>query len=494
MPKHTTQHSPESILRRTEQLLHAEKSIAARKTLESLRPNAKASAQEFFYAGDLARRLDRFSLAKAFYHQALCKEPAHALGLLASAEVCERLNLHEEAYQQLERINTPLPPAAQAKAATLKADLLSKLQQADKAVDLLTDLFQSGSLPLTSQIEAQHTLFTAKDKLKDYRGAYAALTESKRLNSLFVGEAKITEMQQSKLLSYQRLQACYHAWDPNLLNQWKEHSCHHREIHYLIGHPRSGTTLLENILDANTGLVSSDERVSFQTQIIDPCMAKFRPQGSSEEENVQAFLQYIHSLPKTECKKLAQHYYNDLKQQLGTPLQQKIILDKNPAITDGALLALRTHPEAKFLFALRDPRSVVWSAFTLPMVGVSWVGSFWTDLNKTAEAFHHFTKVWHTLYQKLPDKQRLITRYEDTVSNTVTAGRTATEFLSLDWQDQQERFFERAGEKHVHSPTYADVAKPIYTSAIDKWRNYAEWMEPALETLQPICQELQYTD
>jgi hypothetical protein len=70
--------------------------------------------------------------------------------------------------------------------------------------------------------------------------------------------------------------------------------------------------------------------------------------------------------------------------------------------------------------------------------------------------------------------------------------RRVLEFLELPWDDAVLDYRRRVQEKHVHSPTYEAVTKPLYTSSIGRWRNYESQLEPCLSTLQPYVEAFGY--
>ena len=72
--------------------------------------------------------------------------------------------------------------------------------------------------------------------------------------------------------------------------------------------------------------------------------------------------------------------------------------------------------------------------------------------------------------------------------------RRTLEFLELPWDPQVLQYRERMRNKAVSSPTYEAVSKPLYTSAIGRWRNYRRYLEPCLETLQPCVEAFGYQD
>jgi len=83
-------------------------------------------------------------------------------------------------------------------------------------------------------------------------------------------------------------------------------------------------------------------------------------------------------------------------------------------------------------------------------------------------------------------------RYEDIVADLEGQARKVLKFLELPWDDRVLEYHRRAKRKHVHSPTYEAVTKPVYTSSVARWRNYAVHLEPYMEILQPYVETFGY--
>jgi len=83
-------------------------------------------------------------------------------------------------------------------------------------------------------------------------------------------------------------------------------------------------------------------------------------------------------------------------------------------------------------------------------------------------------------------------RYEDMVDNLESVSRRVLEFLGVAWDDKVLRFDEHARQKAVRSPTYADVTKPVFKTAVGRWRNYQKYLEPYLQTLAPFAENFGY--
>jgi hypothetical protein len=71
--------------------------------------------------------------------------------------------------------------------------------------------------------------------------------------------------------------------------------------------------------------------------------------------------------------------------------------------------------------------------------------------------------------------------------------RKVLDFLGQPWDDRVLAYHHRAQRKHVHSPTYEAVTKPVYTSSIGRWQNYAAQLEPRMEILRPFIDAFGYS-
>src|SRR6185503_8261869 len=128
----------------------------------------------------------------------------------------------------------------------------------------------------------------------------------------------------------------------NVLSEWgRSFPERNREaiaaLAFLGGHPRSGTTLLEQILDAHPAVSALDEPTAF-IEVLEPAFHKTRDH-SSARLNV-----------------LRRLYIEDVTKELGARAEGKILVDKNPSPTARLPVWLRVFPELRVLIALRDPR------------------------------------------------------------------------------------------------------------------------------------------
>jgi hypothetical protein len=92
---------------------------------------------------------------------------------------------------------------------------------------------------------------------------------------------------------------------------------------------------------------------------------------------------------------------------------------------------------------------------------------------------------------KLPQPV-LEVRYEDMVQDLEPVARRTLEFLGVSWDPKVLGFDEHARQKAVRSPTYSDVTKKVFKTAVGRWRHYQKFFEPHLARLEPLLKKLGY--
>ena len=268
--------------------------------------------------------------------------------------------------------------------------------------------------------------------------------------------------------------------------RWRDASAGTPEqrVALLTGFPRSGTTLLEQLLDAHPDLVSSEERDFVGTEL---------PRAFTAGRGQTTLLDALDGVPAEEIQTQRRRYFAFMEYLLGRPIGGRMHLDKNPAYNLTIPLMLRLFPEARLVIALRDPRDVVLSCYLrhLPLNAVS---VRFLDVRRTAERYALDMNAW-LKFRQFVDTPWCEVRYEDTVADPRGQAGRALATLGLGWDERVLGYRQRLTEnKRVTSPSYEAVAQPIHTRAIGRWKNYASALEPALEVLQPFVREFGYAD
>jgi len=236
------------------------------------------------------------------------------------------------------------------------------------------------------------------------------------------------------------------------------------------------------VLDRHPDLVSSDEREAFGRDIL-PAMWR-------SEKHPLPTADAFDAIPAERLAQQRERYVAYMAAALNEPIGQRVHLDKNPTMTLLLPGMLRLFPETRLIIALRDPRDVVISCFMqyLPLNPNS---VCFLTLERTARRYAHDMGIWLKLREKLCAPWIEI-RYEDCIADLEAQARRTLNFLELPWDPKVLLYRERLKTKAVSSPTYEAVSRPLYKSAIGRWRSYRKHLEPFLEILRPCVEAFGY--
>jgi Tfp pilus assembly protein PilF len=262
----------------------------------------------------------------------------------------------------------------------------------------------------------------------------------------------------------------------NILDTWAKYFPPRKRepippLAFLGGHPRSGTTLLEQILGAHPGVAAVDESAAF-LEVLQPEFHK------------------SNGLSSARVNVLRRHYIQALRDDLRSDAAGKLLIDKNPSPTSRLPLWLRVFPELRVLIALRDPRDVALSCY-FQNIPLNAANVNFLSLERLAKHYADLMGIWLAV-RAWPGFAWIETRYEDIVADLPKEGRRVTEFLGLQWQPGQERYYEKSGSKQLYSPTYQDVTRPVYQRSVARWRAYEKHLAPILPALEPFCRAWGY--
>jgi hypothetical protein len=184
------------------------------------------------------------------------------------------------------------------------------------------------------------------------------------------------------------------------------------------------------------------------------------------------------------------NYFHCADLFLRRPIGDRLLIDKNPALNLMIPIVVRMFPETKFLVALRDPRDVVMSCFmqALPLTPVS---SAYLTLESAVNQYANVMGFWLEMRPRMADRWMEV-RYEEMVDDLPGVARSVLGFLGLGYEEGVLKFYEHAQMKRVHSPSHADVRKPLYRTAVGRWRNYQKYLEPYMPRLEPFLKAFNY--
>jgi len=396
---------------------------------------------------------------------------------LELAVLYERRHRVNEAFSLIEDCLRAEPDYLEAE--FFRAGLLRRMKDEAAAEAVLRKLSVNEQADPLVRAQAWAGIAQMLDQAGDYEGAMRSMLHSKEI--LIGSEAPV--LKESEVLQ-SHLHKLAESLTRSHFERWLEAGrvFPQQKMAILAGFPRTGTTLLEQVLDSHPGLVSSDEREAFGRDI-------FPAMWLTEKTRVPT-AEAFDAIPMERLSVQRARYLNYMAAALNQPIGDRIHLDKNPTMTLLIPGMLRLFPETKLLIASRDPRDVVVSCF-MQYLPLNTNSVCFLTLERTARRYAHDMGVWLKLRDMIPTPW-LQVRYEVCVADLEKEARRVLNFLGLPWDPSVMNYRERLKAKAVSSPTYEAVSKPLYTSAIGRWKNYQKHLEPCLPFLQPLIEAFGY--
>ena len=271
---------------------------------------------------------------------------------------------------------------------------------------------------------------------------------------------------------------------------------------FLVGFPRSGTTLLDQILSSHPAIEVAEEKGALPN-----CLARFvELRGADRREEMLEtarragrppwFLDNpCHPAALTDLRTGDVAELRDLfYREHGWPPQdatKRILIDKLPFNMLFAGFIKRIFPDAKIILALRHPCDTVLSCF-MQQFRLSPFMAHFLDLKDAAQFYDDTFRVWDH-YNAVQDMGAHTVYYEDIVADFQPTVAKVLEFLGVDWDDAVLKFDETAKKRKVATPSYHQVTEKIYTRASGRWLRYRKHLEPMLDILAPHAERHAYS-
>lgn len=427
--------------------------------------------QEYF-------RLRRFDRARASFQRAMAADPNSVHGLLSMAAWWERERRLSDAMECVETCLSSHP--GNPEALYYHAFILHRQGRNDEAAAGLGELNKRGKLDPKLQVSVTHLLGIIMDALGQYEEAWLMLGEAKALAGKMTDTSALMRDHDKWDRSRRDLLAML---TPEIVRGWRLESPAPARLAFLGGHPRSGTTLMEQILASHPDIRAFDESEAFPQELLNVLSPGQGTGGLT--------LPDLTGVSTSRRNALRGRYFKSLLREVPGGNATELLLDKNPSPTNSLHVWLRLFPELKVIIALRDPRDVVVSCY-LQNLPLNPATVNFLSIERTVKHYRDLMDVW-LRFRELGGFDWIEMRYHEVVANPEGEGRRVTEFLGLQWHPQQAKHQEMAEKKILHSPTYFEAAKPLYKESIDRWRNYAFALAPLQERLAPYCRAFGYT-
>ena len=248
---------------------------------------------------------------------------------------------------------------------------------------------------------------------------------------------------------------------------------------FIVGFPRSGTTMLEQMLDAHPGFTSMDEQLTLHH-----CIRQMEDGFG---------LRYPFELDRLDAEMLDALrglYWEEVANVVQIAGNQRLV-DKNPLNMLRLPMIRRMFPDAKIILALRHPCDVMLSCYMQNFRSPAFM-TLCSSIERLARSYvNSMRSCIH--HQELLAPDVLVLRYEDTVANFPAQVARISEFLGIEDDEHLAGFATHAARKgYISTPSYAQVVEPVNTRAVARWHAYRKYFAPVFPILQPVADHWGY--
>lgn len=437
----------------------------------ALKPEALLPA---IHRAQALESLGRLREAEAALEGVVAAAPEDTRALEHLANLCVRRGDMVRARGYAARALKIAPQLAAPAIALASAELADRNFEAARA--LAEPLAANKAIGPMDQSIAAGLLGDALDGLGKPQEAFAAYTAAREI--LRVPMQAMLRGKESAIALVRR-QAEYFRDAP--AGQWRNASAPEAPVKthaFLVGFPRSGTTLLEQALASHPGIRTMEE--------VD-CLGDVAGEFFYAPDGMVRFA----GLGEGALDELRARYWRGVAEQ-GLILDRPVFVDKMPLNSVHLGAVARLFPAAKILFALRDPRDVVFSCFRRRLV----MSAHMAELSTLEGAAGLYDAVMGLVevYRAKLALPILDLRHEDMVADFDGQTRRACDFLDVAWSGAMRRFASDAKERDVKTPSAQQIVRGLNKDGAGQWRRFAHELAPAHAVLEPWVQRFGYTD
>ena len=326
----------------------------------------------------------------------------------------------------------------------------------DDVVQSMVRLLGCTSLPRPARMRLHYALGKVCDNRGDYGEAFAYFALANGIRGRLVGPFN------TKLLK-KRLEATTQFLDFRFISAMSDHGCHDDFLICVLGFPRSGTTLIEQILGSHHHVRALGERTDFR---------RFAA-------GLPSRLRSRHPYPQC-CAKLTPRQVSELagsvrdKLLAGAPLGTRVVTKHPEDCWDVGLIRI-LFPGARFVCCRRHPIDNCLSCYMQNFAAVP----FSTDPDVLAEAYRLHGRFMSHWQKELPGGTLFDCRYESVVADAEPVIRRLHDHCGIPFNENWSKF--HAYARRIDTASRWQVRRPIHGRSVGRWRKYAQFLGPLLQ-------------
>jgi tetratricopeptide (TPR) repeat protein len=352
----------------------------------------------------------------------------------------------------------------------VKSHLLFESGEIDACADLLSGVLQSSAIAPLQRASLVRKYADALDARQRYDEAFEAYASANALlRGVYADLYDVPDVETGQQLCARLIDYFQDYVEPptKFAPDFAKNGA--REHVFLMGFPRSGTTLLEQILASHSDVIALEERATLH----DPIMRYFM-----DDRDIGKLMQ----APEAELQTYRDKYWSEVDRFGIADVANKVFVDKQPSLTLYLPLIKRLFPNAKILFCIRDPRDVVLSCFRRSFTMNGTIFQY-TQIDSLAKFYASTMDLGHLYFEKIAQPVHRHS-HEFLISNFDEEVEAICRFLALAPTADMRNFVETAKARDIRTPSAKQVRAGLNASGVGYWRNYERHLQGPIETLK----------
>ena len=424
--------------------------------------------------GNALKEQGKLEEAIEAYNKALAIKPDYAEAWSNGAEALEKWNKLKDLGLWLERALKILEPVP-SDISFMKAKLLWRNKDTQEAIKLISNIDVETITPIRQQ-DYLNLRARCYEASKDYNLAFSCF---ENMNSLTTKSNDYLRLDPESY--FQRLSDQLAILNSNSFKKPENNITKQTDLIpvFLVGFPRSGTTLLDTILRSHSSIDVVEEQ----------------PLVSSAQAFVEksGYPEIAQALPKEVIFGARKAYITELDKHREPTDNKFILIDKLPLNLVQIPLIQQLYPRAKFILALRHPLDTILSCWMQNFKLNSAMANM-VDLDRIVEFYCVAMETFKICRAKYNLSVHQI-KYEDLLEDLSGETSALLKFLDLDWESQMENYQDTALKRgRINTPSYSQVVQPIYKDAKYRWLNYEKHLRQYITQVEPWINEFHYND
>jgi tetratricopeptide (TPR) repeat protein len=408
-------------------------------------------AEGYNSLGASLQELKQFEKAKEQFEKAVSLNPSYAQAFHNLGILSEMINLPNEALNHYEKTVSINPKFADAFRNLSK---LKNFKISDPQIHQMKSLYSEKGLNISDKVKMCFALAKVYEDIGEHEKFFKFLNEGNRLRktelNYSLNESKDFQISVMKLFNKA----------PPKINKSSLKSSNIKPI-FIIGMPRSGTSLLEQIISSHNSVYGAGELTNLK-ETVSPTLEDFINKKSN-------------SINEKDLLRIRQEYLDSLS-SINT--SEKIITDKMPLNFRLIGFILSAMPEAKIIHIKRDAIATCWSNYKHYFTNGN---GFSFDQEDLAEFYGLYLELMNFWYKLFPN-QIYDVNYEKLTTNQKIETQNLLKYCDLDWDEHCLNFHKN--KRAVETASASQVRKKIYQGSSDAWREYEDFLQPLIKGLE----------